>query len=207
MVLRPCDLLASRCHIRVHVTITLISLFNLWSKVHDLLQLRALFWSCFPPEIWFRSRVFGACAVTADSILTHPIPSHRIPSHPMMSHSFSFVLCPISTMFCIGLVLTDGGKKVLDTKYEMGKDAHGAVMIVDDIHTADASDYCIRVCATCVCTYKVYPYWPMVLILGIQWALQAAGMTPTRRFSHVCCARGCHERHRMYMRQCCQRVH
>ena len=40
------------------------------------------------------------------------------------------------------------GLILVDTKYEMGKDANGTVIVVDEIHTPDSSRYWVQVCAT-----------------------------------------------------------
>ena len=54
--------------IRTYVNLTFLFL----SEVYDLFQLLCVLssaFSCFPPEVVFRSRVVGACPVTTDCIV------------------------------------------------------------------------------------------------------------------------------------------
>lgn len=39
------------------------------------------------------------------------------------------------------------GLILVDTKYELGKDSQGNILLVDEIHTPDSSRYWVKVCA------------------------------------------------------------
>ena len=81
------------------------------------------------------------------------LPSHPIPSRPTPSHLLPFPsrFVPFSTRFvplCLCQTAAKEGLILVDTKYEMGKDANGTVIVVDEIHTPDSSRYWVQVCAT-----------------------------------------------------------
>lgn len=68
----------------------------------------------------------------------------------------------IMTGFSVGLwvgrrlfeqAAAERGLILVDTKYELGKDADGNIILVDEIHTPDSSRYWVKVRCGCSCRY------------------------------------------------------
>lgn len=82
---------------------------------------------------------------TKDAVHDRPISPDEIISEGLMSREdWEYASAKAQELFAFGqTVARKHGLILVDTKYEMGKDAQGNILLIDEIHTPDSSRYWI----------------------------------------------------------------
>ncbi|MCF7802051.1 MAG: phosphoribosylaminoimidazolesuccinocarboxamide synthase [Candidatus Marinimicrobia bacterium] len=82
---------------------------------------------------------------TKDAVHDRPISPDEIISEGLMSREdWEYASAKAQELFAFGQeVARKHGLILVDTKYEMGKDAQGNILLIDEIHTPDSSRYWI----------------------------------------------------------------